>query len=141
GRSHPADFHRSNRSEAPIDFEGRPLSQMCRVGKCLPDLFGRVAQFSDENERPLLSLLSYLCSAGRARRVLLAIGHLTSPCFPSRWCRVIHPVQVAFECINVRRPEPTELSQPGINLLKWFRLQSIETALRVDSGFHETGFS
>src|ERR1035438_493602 len=47
-------------------------------------LFRRVAQFPDENERPLvfivLSLgLSYLRPVGRTRCVLLAIGHLSSP--------------------------------------------------------------
>src|SRR5712664_1430897 len=46
------------------------------VGERLPDFFRRVAQFSDENERPLLSVLSYLRPAGRTRRVLLAIDHL-----------------------------------------------------------------
>ncbi len=42
---------------------------MRRVGKRLPDFFRRVAQFSDENERPLLSVLSYLRPAGRTRCV------------------------------------------------------------------------
>jgi len=35
----------------PIGLKGRPLVQMGR----LPDFFRRVAQFSDENERPLVS--------------------------------------------------------------------------------------
>src|SRR5437879_1168822 len=57
---------------------------MRRVGKRLPDFFRRVAQFSNENERPLLfavlpPVLSYLRPAGRTRCVLLAIGHLSSP--------------------------------------------------------------
>src|SRR6266404_2254496 len=52
-----------------------PLTQMRRVGKRLPDFFRRVAQFSDENERPLLSVLSYLRPAGRTRCVLLALAH------------------------------------------------------------------
>src|ERR1700693_3675552 len=51
-------------------------SQMRRVGKRLSDFFRRVAQLSDENERPLLSVLSSLRPAGRTRCVLLAIGHL-----------------------------------------------------------------
>ena len=77
GRSHPGELHRgSNRTQAPIGLKGRPLAQMRRVGKRLPDFFRRVAQFSDENERPLLSVLSYLRPAGRTRCVLLAIGHL-----------------------------------------------------------------
>jgi len=51
GRSHPSEFHRSNRTQVPISIKGRPLAQMRWVGKRLPDLFRRVAQFSDENER------------------------------------------------------------------------------------------
>ena len=53
----------------------------------------------------------------------------------------IHPVKVAFESIYVSRPEPAELSQPGIHLLKWFGFQPVETALCVHRGFHETGIS
>src|SRR5882724_169414 len=77
GRSHRGELHRgSNRTQAPIDVEGRPLAQMRRVGQRLPDFFRQVAQFSDENERPLLSVLSYLRPAGRTRGVLLPNGHL-----------------------------------------------------------------
>src|SRR6202030_3432778 len=66
----------ANRTVAPIGLKGSPLAQMRRVGKRLSDFFRRVAQLSDENERPLLSVLSYLRPAGRTRCVLLAIGHL-----------------------------------------------------------------
>src|SRR6266566_1469634 len=38
-------------------------------------------------------------------------------------------------------PEPTERSEPGIHLLKWFWLQPVETALCVHRGFHETGLA
>src|SRR5215469_14187728 len=72
-RSHPGELYRSNRIEAPIDRKGRPLAQMRRVGKRLPNFFRRVAQFSDENERPLFSVL------GRTRCVQRAIGHLPLP--------------------------------------------------------------
>ena len=41
---------------------------------------------------------------------------------------MIHAVEVAFESICVSGPEPTEQSQPGIHLLKWFRSQPVETA-------------
>src|SRR5207302_4270268 len=77
-RSHPGELHRSsNRTQVPIGFEGCPLAQMRRIGNRLPDLFRCVTQFSDENERPLLlSVLSYLRSAGRTWHVLLAIAHL-----------------------------------------------------------------
>src|SRR5262245_5023075 len=64
---------------------------MRRVGKRLPDFFRRVAQFSDKNERPLFSVLSHLRPAGRARCVLLAIGHLL---LLTARCRKIE----AFEC-------------------------------------------
>jgi hypothetical protein len=46
------------------------------VGKPLPDFFRRVAQFSAENRRSLLSTLSYLRPVRRTRCVLLTIGHL-----------------------------------------------------------------
>src|SRR5262249_59795337 len=56
GRSHRGELHGgSNRTKVPIGVEGRPLAQMRRIGKRLPDSFRRVAQFSNENERPLLS--------------------------------------------------------------------------------------
>jgi hypothetical protein len=54
---------------------------------------------------------------------------------------LIHAVEVAFERIYVSGPEPTERSQPGIHLLKWFRFQSVKTALCVHRGFHETGLA
>src|SRR6266699_3622012 len=76
GRSHRGELHRgSNRTQAPIGVEGRPLAQLRRVGERLPDFCRRVVPFADENERPLLSLLSYLRPAGRTRCILLAIGH------------------------------------------------------------------
>jgi hypothetical protein len=77
GRSHGGELHRgSSRTQVRIGYKGSPLAQMRRVGKRLPDSFRRVAQFSDENERPLLALLSYLRPAGRTRCVLLAIGQV-----------------------------------------------------------------
>ena len=54
---------------------------------------------------------------------------------------LIHAVEVAFESIHVSRPEPAKRSQPGIQLLKWFRFQPVETALCVHRGFHETGLA
>jgi hypothetical protein len=51
---------------------------------------------------------------------------------------LINAVEVAFESIQVSGPEPAELSQPGIHLLKWFRFQPVETALCVHGGFNET---
>ena len=51
----------------------------------------------------------------------------------------VHAVEVAFESIYVRGPEAAELSEPGVQLLKWFRFESVETSLCVHRGFHETG--
>jgi hypothetical protein len=48
---------------------------------------------------------------------------------------------MAFERVYVRGPEPTELSQPVIDLLHWFWPQSVETALCVHCGFDETGLA
>src|SRR5438045_1338110 len=76
GRCHPRELYLgSNRTQAPIGVEGRPLSQMRRFGKRPPDFSRRVAQLSRKNERPHLSVLFYLRPAGWTRCVLLAIGH------------------------------------------------------------------
>jgi hypothetical protein len=54
---------------------------------------------------------------------------------------LIQAVEVAFESIYASGPEPAERSEPGIDFLKWFRFQPIETALRVHGAFYETGLS
>jgi hypothetical protein len=51
---------------------------------------------------------------------------------------LIHTIKVAFESIHMSGPEPAELSQPSIHLLKSFRSQPVQTALCVHCGFHET---
>ncbi len=48
-------------------------------------------------------------------------------------------IEVAFESIDVSRPEPAERSQPRIYFAKRLWLQSIEPALCVHRGFHESG--
>ncbi|HVH56157.1 MAG TPA: hypothetical protein VM791_07880 [Vicinamibacterales bacterium] len=48
---------------------------------------------------------------------------------------------MAFEGIHVRGPESPERREPGIQLLKWFRVQPVKTALCVDGGFYETGLA
>ncbi len=53
----------------------------------------------------------------------------------------IHAIEVAFESIDVSGPEAAELGQPGIDLLKWFWLQAVETALCIHRGLHETGIA
>ena len=57
GRSHRGEFNRaSNRTQVPLGVKGRPLAQMLRVGQRLPNFFRRVAQFTDEDKRPLLTV-------------------------------------------------------------------------------------
>ena len=51
----------------------------------------------------------------------------------------MHAVEVPFESIDVRGPEPAELRQPRIHLSKRFWLQPVETALCVHRRFDETG--
>src|SRR5581483_2994192 len=51
---------------------------------------------------------------------------------------LIHAIEVTFESIYVRGPEPTELVQPGIDLPKWFRLEAVDSALRIYRRFDET---
>ncbi len=48
-------------------------------------------------------------------------------------------IEMAFESIDVYRPEATELLEPSIELLKWSGLEPVEAALCVDSGFDEAG--
>jgi len=53
----------------------------------------------------------------------------------------MHAVEVAFESIYVNGPEATERSKPRIHLLQRFRLQTVQTTLRVHRGFHKTGLA
>jgi len=53
----------------------------------------------------------------------------------------IHAIEVAFKSVHMGGPEPAELSQPGIHLLKWFRFQAVETALCIHCRLHETGLA
>jgi hypothetical protein len=77
GRSYCGEFYfGSNVAQIAIGLKGRPLAQLRRVGQCLPDFLRRVAQFSDQNERPLRSVLPYLRPAGGTRFVRVAIFHL-----------------------------------------------------------------
>jgi len=47
---------------------------------------------------------------------------------------LIRAIEVAFERIDVGRPELTELGQPGIDFLQWFWLQPVKATLRIDGG-------
>jgi len=53
----------------------------------------------------------------------------------------MHAVEVAFEGIDMSGPKPAELGQPGIELLKAFRLQPVKTALCIHSGFDKTSLA
>ena len=46
---------------------------------------------------------------------------------------------MAFESIDVNRPEAAELLEPGIELLKGSGLEPVEAALRVNGRFDEAG--
>ena len=46
---------------------------------------------------------------------------------------------MAFEGVEVNRPELAELIEPGIEFLKRFGPETVEAALSVDGGFDETG--
>jgi len=67
---------------APVDVEGRPFTQMRRIGQRLPDFLWRVVKLSDKNESPFLTVLSDLRSPRWTRRVLLTIAHLVFLGFP-----------------------------------------------------------
>ena len=56
-------------------------------------------------------------------------------------CGSLHAIEVAFERIDVRGPEPPELIQPGIDLLERLRPQPVEAALCIHRGFHEPGLA
>src|SRR5262249_42770630 len=64
-----------------------------------------------------------------------------SPCLLFSCSGLIHTVQVTFESVDVTGPEPAELSQPGIDLLKWFRSQPVEATLCIHRGFDEPGLT
>jgi len=54
---------------------------------------------------------------------------------------LIHAIKVTFESIQVSGPEPAELSEPVIHLVKRFWLQPVQAALCVHRGFYETGIA
>src|SRR5688500_7174226 len=61
-----------------------------------------------------------------------------SPCLALRWFRFFHFLQVTLESVYASGPEPSELIEPVVHLEQGFRLESIESALRVHGGLHET---
>ena len=68
GRSDRGELdRRAGGAEVSIGIEWRPLAKLRRIGECLPDCFRRVTQLSDQDQRPLFSVLFDL-RAGRTRR-------------------------------------------------------------------------
>ena len=55
-----------------------------------------------------------------------------------RWCGLLlRAIEVAFEGVDVCKPKPAKLSQPGIDFLESLGFQAVEATLRVHGGFHE----
>ena len=52
---------------------------------------------------------------------------------------LIHAIEMAFESVDVSRPETAELGEPGIELLKRSGLEPVEAALCVNGRFDEAG--
>jgi hypothetical protein len=78
-----------------------------------------VAQFSDDNERPLLSVLLNPSPAGGTRCVECAISHILLRDFFDGVDRSsIYGVEVALKSVNVIGPESAAPIQPGIDALK-----------------------
>src|SRR5579871_1489185 len=46
---------------------------------------------------------------------------------------------MAFESIDVSGPEPPELGQPAIHLLKWLGFEPVKATLCIHGRLHETG--
>jgi hypothetical protein len=53
----------------------------------------------------------------------------------------MYVVKMAFQSIQVGRPEAAELSQPHIHLQQRFRFEPVETTLCVHGGIYETSFA
>jgi hypothetical protein len=51
----------------------------------------------------------------------------------------MHPVEVPFEGIEMRGPEPSERSEPGVHFLEPLGPEPVEPALCVHGGLHESG--
>src|SRR5258706_192403 len=112
------------------------FSSVCLLAHQLRDL-NQIAAGVVQHGDLGFGLLLWSRSRFGPHRLLLVL--LFRGCWLIRVIHVIDAVEVAFESIHVIGPEPAERSQPGIQLLKWFRFQPVETALCVHRRFHETG--
>jgi hypothetical protein len=54
---------------------------------------------------------------------------------------LIHPIEVAFESVEVCGPESAEGNKPVIEFLEWFRSQPVEAALSVNRRLHKTSLA
>ena len=53
----------------------------------------------------------------------------------------MNAIEMAFERIYVRGPEPPKRREPGVHFLKRFGPEPIETPLGVHCGFDKAGFA
>ena len=139
-RSDRRELRRAQRGEASVGVERRPFAQLRRIGQRLPDLRRRMTQVADENERPLLAFLLDL-GAGRGARHDSSHGCsslLLSSCDGGA---LLHPVEMAFERIDVRRPEAPERREPGIDLHERLGPDPVEAPLCFDARLHEAGLA
>ena len=120
-RSRPREFYRgTDCPQVSSGFKGRPFAQVRGIGKRLPDLFRWVAEFSDENERPLFWALSYLRRASGAGRVLNIDAHHL------------------FLFLSRRLPEPMPLGDVSewtdyqrFSCVTWMRLPHVSCSIEI----------
>jgi len=55
--------------------------------------------------------------------------------------RLTHAVKMPFKSIDMSGPETAKRSEPCIEFLKWFRLQTVEPPLCVHRRLHEPGIA
>src|SRR5579862_2230422 len=87
GRAEGREFHRgAGRAEIAVRVERRPLAKLLWFGERFPDLRGRVAQLTGDDEGPLVAVLLHFGARGGARLVSIACVHRFLPFGESR-CR------------------------------------------------------
>ncbi len=110
-RADRRQLHRPRGGQVPIGVERRPFGQVRRIGQRFPHHRRRMTELTDQDQRPLLAVLLDVAARrprGRAR---------TSPgCSSAGFlfpvfcvcCCLRHPIEVAFQRVDVRRPEAPE---------------------------------
>ena len=96
-----------------------------------------MTELSDEDERPLLAVLLDLGSGRGAGHVLLTVAHRF---FPFLGC-LLHAIEMAFERIDVGRPEAPERREPGVDLHERLGPDPIDAPLGFDARLHEAGLA